>query len=165
MTMRAVALCLVLAWPLAAQHIRVKVAEPAPDFSRIATYQLRAGTFTGRHYKVDEAELRRNLEAKIAERAAAQGLRPTTAKPDVVIAYNLRAEEEKERPGRGSTRTRPREVMRYELQIRLLDAATNQALWTATGTGEADDWRHKYLEERVLRAVVFAFAKYPPAAP
>ncbi len=158
---RWLAVCL-LAGPLAAQHIRVKVAEPSPDFARIASFQLRPGTFSGRHYKVDEAVLRENLEAKIVERATSKGLRPAAnAKPDVVITYSLRAEEEKERPGRGSTRTRSREVMRYELEIRMLNAA-GERVWTATGTGEADDWRHKYLEERVLRAVVFAFAKYPP---
>lgn len=160
----ALAACL-LASPLLAQHIRVKLAEPRPDFTRIATFQLRPGSVYGRHYKVNEAMLRENVEGKIAERAAAHGLRPAAANPDVWITYMIRANEDQERPGRGSTRTRPREVMRYEIEIRLIDAATRQPLWTATGTGEADDWRHKYLEERVLRAVVFAFAKYPPPAP
>jgi len=162
--MRWLALCL-LAGPLAAQHVRVKAAAPAPDFARIASFQVRPGTFSGGHYRVDEALLRKNLETEIVGRATARGLRPVAAgaKPDVVITYSLRAEEERERPKRGSTRTRSREWRHYELEIRMLNAATGERVWTATGTGEADDWRHKYLEERVLRAVVFAFAKYPPA--
>lgn len=152
--------CLLAAMTLQAQHIRTKVDESA-DFRRIATFQFQPGLVQGRHSHLNEVELRNALEERLLKQIAGSGLRPAE-KADVRIIYHLTAREEYENERRGQ-RTRRREITRYELQIRMIDPAGN-AIWTATGYGTVEDWRHRYVQEHVVRAATLAWAKYPGRA-
>lgn len=143
-------IALLAATVLSAQHIRVKVEKDA-DLARLQTFRLDPGFIHGRHYKLNEATLRQNLENHLAARVSTV-LRPSTA-PDTIVTYSLRANEDKD------SRDRRKEITVYSLEIRILDAA-RKPLWTAICTGTVEDLRQQYVERHLHRAVTLAIGKY-----
>lgn len=156
---RPLAAALLLAASLLGQHVRVQF-DKSVDFRAPRPITFLPGTIHGHHPRVDEARLRKGVEERILRHAAVKGLKESPRAP-YRLTYSLSIREAVERQRRGG-RPVSRDVTEYTLSIRLVDPSA-RAIWATTATGTVEELRHRYVEERVLRAVTLSMAKYPPA--
>jgi len=117
----------------------------------------------------------RRLRNALTEALAAKGIRHSSTKPDLLVAYQTGVQERTEyrdtgwglsHGGRGyavgvnRSNIEERRYLEGTLMVDLIDADRNSLAWRGRATGVVGDYENQ--ESRIREAVELIFERYPP---